>query len=175
MGCLIDFDGFQVPDRFGSQRFLCKEMAVTYLYKAETTRYTFQVGNFYDLPPKTRKTVSWVMRNIHGMRFIDTSADLPQHALGPLLSAIQASCIVDSNRPCIGYKGGHFERDILRSVGIPHYNLENVGCPRYDELLRLYNVHSTPSCGLHCYALPGKIVHCPIAKTMLFRKWLLNE
>ena len=115
------------------------------------------------------------MRNIHGMRFEDGDGDLPQHLIVPLLTAIQATCIVESNKPCISYKGGHYERDLLRAAGIPHYNLENIGCPRYDELLKLYNVIASPNCGLHCYVSPGKNVHCPQAETMLFRKWLLNE
>lgn len=175
IGCIIDVDGFPVPDNVHTNKFLCKELGVTYLYKPVSERYTFKVGKFYELPAKVRITASWVMRNIHGMRFEDTSSDLPQSSLMSILSAIQATCIVESNKPYIAYKGGHYERNLLRAMCIPHYNLENMGCPRYDELLTMYNVISSPTCGLHCYALPGKSVHCPQSETMLFRKWMLNE
>jgi len=168
-------DGFEIPTRSGGREFLCKELGVTYLYKDVTVRYTFQVGNFYELLPKARPTVAWVMRHIHGMKFEDREGDMPQSALLPLLLAIQADCILEANKFYIAYKGGRYERDMLREVNIPYYDLETIGCPRYDQLLSYFNVISSPTCGLHCYALKSKTVHCPQAETMLFRKWLLSE
>jgi hypothetical protein len=169
-------DGFSVPLGAGAgSKFLCKELAVTYLYKDVTTRYTFQVGNFYDLSTKAKSTVAWVMRHVHGMKFEDREGDLPQSSVEQLLIAIQAECITDCGRFYLAYKGGHYERDLLRNACIPYYNLETIGCPRYDQLLKQYNVITSPECGLHCHALKYITPHCPVAETMLFRKWLLNE
>ena len=38
---------------------------------------------------------------------------------------------------CVAYKGGHFERDLLKSLGTPAVNLEDHGCPRYKELMEI--------------------------------------
>lgn len=173
-GCIIDMDGFEIPVKEGGYKFLCKELGVSFLYKDVATRYTFQVGDFYSLLPKARITAAWVMRHIHGMKFEDRHGDFPQSSIYELLLTIQLECIAESGKSFIAYKGGHYERDLLREVGIPYYNLESIGCPRYDQLLKDYDVITSPTCGLHSYALKSKQPHCPQAETMLFRKWLMN-
>jgi hypothetical protein len=175
MGAIIDLDGFQIVNHEGYSQFLCKELGVTYLYKPVTDRFTFRVGNFHELPYKSKVVASYVTRNIHGMRFEDGPSDLDQHDLPAILLEIQAICVAESGRFQIGFKGGHIERDLLRSLRIPYFNLERIACPKYNKLLEMFNVISSPSCGLHCFARNGVVVHCPQAETMLYRKWLLDE
>ena len=153
----------------------CAKLGVAFIYKDQYLRYTFRVGSYYDLIPSTKTTVTWVMRNIHGMKFEDGPGDLAQEDLTKVLQHIQAIGITESGRSAIGYKGGHIERDALRKACIPHYNIEDVGCPTYNKLFRMYDVISAPTCGLHCYCREGVTVHCPVAETALFRKWLLDQ
>jgi hypothetical protein len=174
VGAVIDMDGFEIPVPGGENIFFCKEIGISYLFSEKTSRFTFQVGNFYDLLPRARPTVSWVMRNIHGMRFEDAPGDLPQNAVVQVLLAVQAECIVEGKKSYLAYKGGHHERRYLDSVGIPSFNLELAGCPRYTDLLKYYNVLSTPDCDLHCNGLPWKEMHCPFSEAILFRKWVLE-
>jgi hypothetical protein len=173
-GAVIDVDGFEIPVAGGGKLFLCKEIGISYLFNNKTDRYTFQVGNFYELLPRAKPIVAWVMRNIHGMKFEDGPGDLPQNSVLQVLLTVQAECIVNGKKPYLAYKGGHHERNYCESVGIPCFNLEMAGCPRYVDLLRHYNVISSPSCGLHCYGLPWKEMHCPLSESMLFKKWIFE-
>ena len=167
-------DGFQLRDKMGVQHFVCKELGISFLYKEQCSRFTFRVGEYYQLLPSCKAVVRWTMRNIHGLRFEDKAGDLPQEALPAVLKELCTIGVNESGRNVIAYKGGHFESDLLQAAGIQCYNLEELGCPKYRELLKMFDVLSAPSCGLHCYAYDHIAVHCPVAETMLFRKWLIG-
>lgn len=164
-----------MPDADGKQHFLCKELGVTLLYKDCSFRYSFIVGEYSNLSPPAKAIARWVMRKLHGLRFEDKPGDIAQQYVSDVIKEVQAMCFSECGKAAIAYKGGKFERDILRKANIPHYNLEIVGCPSYNKLIDMYDVISAPTCGLHCYAREDVRVHCPVAETMLFRKWLLCE
>ena len=39
----------------------------------------------------------------------------------------------NGERTAVGYKGGHVEKDLLMKLNIPCFNLETLGCPKYDK------------------------------------------
>ena len=162
-------------DSQGKAVFLCKELGVTYLHKDVGERYTFCVESYKKLAARVKNTIRWVTRNIHGLRFEDKPDDMPQDQLSDVLHLIQAIGFTESGRKALAFKGGICERDALYSAGIPCYDLESVGCPKFSSLLDMYDVKSNITCGLHRYNNPGVVVHCPVTETMFFRRWLLQE
>ena len=40
----------------------------------------------------------------------------------------------NKRRPVVAYKGGHYEKDLLSVLHIPHCNLETWGCPKIEEV-----------------------------------------
>lgn len=173
-GVIVDMDGFHLSINYNRPKFLCKELGVSYIYKDVTRGYTFSVGKYSSLSPSSQRTATWVMRNVHGMKFVDEIRDRPQDSVIEVLLAIQAECILDNKKFAIAYKGGNFEYELLEMAGIPSYNLEDVGCPKYEKLTELYEDDFRSCCNLHKYANPSKIIHCPQNETRLFRKWLLD-
>lgn len=69
----------------------------------------------------------------------------------------------------VGFKGGHCEWDLLVDLDIPHVNIEEMGCPRYEDL----------SCErfdrLACPYHRNNGYHCPKAEVAAFKYWLLEN
>lgn len=80
----------------------------------------------------------------------------------------------DYASPVVAYKGGNVERDTLNELGIKNLNLETLGCPKYDTLIRdpLYRDHSSP-CNIHI-TKSNKTYHCSLSEVKTFRKWYKN-
>lgn len=67
----------------------------------------------------------------------------------------------------MAYKGGHYEKDLLEKLGIPSFNLEELGCPKANQLAPRYD--GCPQCGLHQFG------HCPKQEVALFARWFCGE
>ena len=68
----------------------------------------------------------------------------------------------------VAYKGGHFEKDLLRRVGIPSINLESSGCPKAEVLFK--DLGWVETCGHHL--TPNAYHHCPKVEVEAFAMWL---
>lgn len=72
-------------------------------------------------------------------------------------------------RDVIAYKGGIIERDILEDLGIPYLNLEDLGCPRWDDMQS--RKYEELSCEYH----GRRNLHCPISEVASFKKWYVDH
>jgi len=66
----------------------------------------------------------------------------------------------------VAYKGGHIEKDLLKTMGIPSLNIESLGCPKADVLAPMFP--EARQCGLHNKG------HCPRQEVILFAKWIVH-
>lgn len=68
------------------------------------------------------------------------------------------------------YKEGQCERERLTSLNIPHVDLEQFGCPRY-EVIKGRRKYTRAGCRYHRL----KRKHCPRSEVLTFKSWLLQH
>jgi hypothetical protein len=74
-------------------------------------------------------------------------------------------------RDVFAYKGGHFEKDLLRVLEIPCIDLEEYGCPKAKSLFG--DLGWLETCGNHI----GKGMayeHCPKVESEAYGSWITN-
>lgn len=174
LGYLIDVDGFEV-----NSKFLVKELAVGCFDNNLITVFCFKVGKFSKLSAAQRSSVSWVTRHIHGLKFSDLPSDLPQSDVSV---EIEALCVSAERRGVlIGYKGGHYELDILKSLGYAHlgFNIEQLGCPKLEVLFQKYPNALDYQCENHMPITKTiknlTIAHCPRMELYCFMRFVSEQ
>lgn len=65
----------------------------------------------------------------------------------------------------VGFKGGHVEKDVLEELQIPYLNLEDLGCPRFDDM------DTKDLNRLACRYHRRLNLHCPAVEVTAFRRW----
>ena len=73
------------------------------------------------------------------------------------------------DKTVVAYKGGHYEKELLQRWGIPHFNLEQAQCPKFDTMTRLCR---PTSCGCHDH--PWRH-HCPQIECYHFVHWMRGQ
>ena len=68
----------------------------------------------------------------------------------------------------LAYKGGHYDRDLLRNLDIPSVNLESFGWPRAVHIIDQLDWRQ--SCGNHLEL--GAYEHCAKVEVEAFGLWL---
>lgn len=166
--CLcIDIDGFRMQD--GS--FITRELGWC---DGEVKR----VGSFHydhsyrweDLSPAECKTVQFVKHRLTGLPFRPSPAErikYPVRMQEELEHDILSLYEQNKNFHCnvVAYKGGTLERNILDKLQIPSFNLEELNCPKYDVLAKLYG--RTFNCNCH---VVGDF-HCSEDEVYVFMPW----
>ena len=68
----------------------------------------------------------------------------------------------------VAYKGGHYEKDLLKKLDISSVNLEELGCPKVDEIMSMYKRHdfTMARCRIHSHG------HCPMEEVGWMEFWL---
>ena len=166
--CLcIDIDGFRMQEK----TFIVRDLGWC---DGEVTRVgTFHYERGYrreDMRETDRKTIQFVKHLVTGLPFrpspqerikypMRSQEDVEQDVLALWNSYKNSFCNV------VAYKGGELERDILKRLGIPSFNLEELNCPKYDALVKLYG--KTFNCNCH---LVGDF-HCSEDEVYLFMRW----
>lgn len=69
----------------------------------------------------------------------------------------------------IAFKGGDCEKELLERLGIPYKNLEDLGCPRYDDMDTRRYKH------LACKYHKKKDLHCPMSEVTAFKDWFVEN
>ncbi|KAG8172488.1 hypothetical protein JTE90_009834 [Oedothorax gibbosus] len=69
----------------------------------------------------------------------------------------------------MAFKGGNIEKNVLWRLNIPYLDLEEYGCPKFDELKK--SLTSFKTCGFHI----DETLHCPQAEVTAFRAWMLEN
>ena len=160
---IIDLEGFYL-----SRGFFVRELGWCTIQGENDSQHFYSRLHYKDLNYKDRRTVNYVYKHIHGLRFEATyrEAALPQRDVDAIVRALYRGGLV-------AYKGGHLEKDLLDKMGLPSVNLEDFGCPKADLLWSKTEDHGK-SCGHH-KKQTFKLVHCPKQETFLFFQWLQNK
>lgn len=69
----------------------------------------------------------------------------------------------------VAFKGGECEKEVLERLGIPFKNLEDLGCPKYNEM------DTKKFRSFACKYHKNKDLHCPVAEVAAFKTWLLEH
>ena len=162
---IIDMDGFTI-----AKKFYCKELGVINIKNDEGSSYHFNLGiKWQDLSPKDRQNCKLVSEKIHKLQFEDPNG-IPLANLEGIVRDFYESIKRDT-LSTIGYKGGHFERDLLRKLKIPSVNLEDFGCPKAVYLFE--KLAWLETCGMHIGKDP--YLHCPKVEVEAFGCWLKEK
>ena len=116
---------------------------------------------------KSCKTIGYQYNHCHGLSFKANYKCRKPERLRDDILAIYAR--QPKNRPVVAYKGGHIEKDLLDSLGLPSCDLEIYGCPKF-EMLRDYS--TVQQCGHH---KDSSKHHCPVVETACFMTWLSSD
>lgn len=171
--CLIlDLEGFTV-----GKEFQVRELGY-YSWQGDRGSYFFDVTTPYKrVKDNEKKQIHYVSRCISGLPYRPAPCERPVHhqrAVRGLVRRLYREFRTDV-RTVVGFKGGHFERDILLAAKIPYRNIEDWGCPKYDRLRDQITVTSdTIDVGCGCHQDPT-IHHCPQVECELFWKWTRNN
>lgn len=161
---IIDMDGFTV-----TKKFYCRELGAIELGKDTADSQHFDMGICWqDLSVKDMKQCNFLTDKIHKLPFNNPCGTntLP---IGELKSVVQNfyQDIKRNDQSCIAYKGGHYERDLLKELAIPSVNLEKFGCPKASVLFD--NMIWLETCGQHFGERAYE--HCPRAEVLAFAQW----
>ena len=110
---VIDMDGFMI-----NGRFYCKEPRALRVGDAAARSFLFDIGvRWGDLTPKDRRTCRYVTQFIHKLPFgVPRSVEAFENsALGRITVEFYQRAWQNGSS-VIGYKGGHYEKDLLASL-----------------------------------------------------------
>ena len=169
--CLcIDIDGFRLQDG----TFITRELGWC---DGEVKR----VGSFHydhgyrweNMSPTDRKTIQFVKNRVAGLPFRPSPDERRRYFLRRQedlehdILRLYNDSMEGTPKYCnvVAYKGGTLERNILNKLQIPSFNLEELSCPKYDVLAKLYG--RTFNCKCH---LVGDF-HCSEDEAYMFMQW----
>lgn len=164
-------DGFQKK-----KEFFCRELG----YCALTPNYNDSI--LFDLTEVSKTftkqewdTATFTKHRIHGLSLRPFYAEKNLEDLEQLemfIRIIRFRTSGNGNKNIVAYKGGHFERDVLNRMDVPSINLEDLNCPKFDELIKFYEPDDLPQdCGHHIQKF-NKVFHCPKVECYVFAEWL---
>ena len=156
---ILDLDGY----RLKSGQFIVRELGWCTIRGENDSQHFYSPMRYKDLSYKDRRTVNYVYRHIHGLRF---EAALPQREVESVIRALYKGGI-------IAYKGGQVEKELLDKMELPHVDLEDFNCLKADALW-FSDFHAGTSCGHHKIDTM-KFIHCPKQETFLFFHWLKTK
>lgn len=125
----------------GGKVFLCRELACVEIATNRLFRAVFRLDRSYaSLSLKDRSSVDYVTKRVHGMSFDDRAIPPEDECLLVSQTAVcdTVKLILKNYKGenlAVGYKGGNVEYDLLRKIGVPCFNIEEIGCPKFDDLM----------------------------------------
>lgn len=163
---ILDLDGYRI--RSG---FILREMGV-YSQRYGSLSWMFEnTLPFFYLDRKDQHTCHYVYRHVHGLPFESTPTEkaYPQHLVKHLVDVTYHQSKTHGKQ-LAAYKGGRLEKDLLQELQIPCINLEDLGCPKVEELVAV-GFKPGSSCGHHL----KPTLHCPKQETYLFYQWMQSQ
>ena len=162
--CLIlDLEGF-----FINKTFHVRELGY-YTWNEEHGCHAFRILIPHkDLGQKDKQTVNFIINKIHGLSYQPSEAEHPQHRrVKPRMVQDLYQDYSTPDRPVVGYKGDHMEKNLLNKLNFPSLDLGTLGCPKCDVLRSQDLKHYTllPSCGFH---KDDTRHHCPVTECHAF-------
>ena len=165
--CMVmDMDGFHVLDKFYP-----REVAYVSLTENDWTEsYRFKLNHLVPhLTEKNWKTVNFCKKYIHGLTFKSLPGERDLFHVENLETLVKNAyiCSKRKERDLVAYKGGQVEKELLKKLDIPSINLEDYGCPKYDNLPE----PDVKDCGFHI----AKKLHCPKKECTAFATWIKKQ
>ena len=77
-------------------------------------------------------------------------------------------------RLVVAYKGGIQEKLLLHKLGLPYLDLEDLGCPRFDQLVDEPGTRWF-DCSRHIHMRPYIVPHCSEEECYQFVTWTLDR
>ena len=139
---------------------------------AAARSYFFDIEvNWRDLSVKDGKPCAYGMNHIHKLPFGVPPGVKPYSisSVGNIVSE-RFKAVCKSENSVVAYKGSHYEKDLLASLGIPAIDLEDYGCPKAKDLMKTMVWLET--CGHHL--VPDAYAHCPKVEVEAYAQWLGN-
>ena len=161
---IIDLDGFVVRNSFQT-----RELGY-YTWQGDKGVHFFDIDHRYTyqkIRQKDRATIDYVSKCVTGLPYRPAQCERPVYQQKDLRKVIRNLYLEfrTEQRTHIGFKGGHFEKDLLRDLSIPYVDIEEWGCPKYDDLA----VTKRPDgCGCHS---DDERFHCAQAECEAFWNW----
>lgn len=160
---VVDFEGF----KHKSKPFVVKELAVC---SDNLDAMTFKPpSDFAQLTHEEQRGFSWCTHNLHGIHWCDGMYDYSD--LYPIATAIR----LRHPKTLFYSKGTEKCAFLTKLVGFTVQNLEDLGCPKVDEL---NDLDSAQVCPIHCKCCAPEsrlVSHCALRKVILFSKWLKEQ
>ena len=163
---IIDLEGFTIQGEFQ-----VRELGY-YSWQGDRGGCFFDVTVPYrKLNKRDRSTVALVTQHVSGLPYRPSPKERPVFHRRDLKREIRRLYREFSTdvRRVVGFKGGHFEKDILVALKIPYKNIEEWGCPRYDEI-RHSVIDTSNDVGCGCHKHP-ETNHCPQVECEVFWEW----
>ncbi|XP_043488059.1 uncharacterized protein LOC122514990 [Polistes fuscatus] len=124
---------------------------------------------FSTLCESDRRTACYVTNKVHGIPFRDFCPE--KYEKNHVHLELNKFRQRHGSKLLIAYKGGHIERDLLIQASITGFNLEDFDCPKYEDLIKIYDDSKFRNCYLHTSAKSTQPVHCPVVETLVYREW----
>ena len=163
---LIDFEGFYL-----NNVFKCREMGWR-SWNNHRGNIKYKMLHYFEaLREKDKVTAKCVTKHIHGLTFNvgDHEHPKPQECLYQDVYELY-NTFKTLQQDLVGYKGGHFEKDVLNELNIPCINLEEWGCPKFDKLMKR-GFPRVVNCGHHIH----NWTHCATVECEAFWTWLMSQ
>ena len=135
--CMVIYlEGFQSSKDSGAI-FLVREFGWCKWNRTMTGNTHFDHGwRWRDLSKNVQRTVSYAIDRVHGLSFKPRVHEhsLPVSTVPDLVMELQSK-FSTPERLVVVYKGGIQEKLLLHKLGLPCLDLEDLGCPRFDQLV----------------------------------------
>ena len=165
---IIDMDGFLIH-----KKFLCEELGIPKVGDVSAKSYFFDFDMcLSELDEKSRRHCMYLKHKIHHLPFgaPPNSNAIKLTELETIVRSFYDNHKFD-HKSRIGYKGGHYEKDILKKLGIPSLNLEELGCPKASVLFR--NLVWLETCRNH--TTWDNYEHCAKVEVEAYGDWLERQ
>ena len=128
-----------------------------------------------DLSKKDQRTVSYANDRIHGLSLKPGTHEhsLPVSTLPDLVMELHTK-FSTPKRLVVAYKEGIQEKLLLDKLGLPYLDLEDLGCPRYDQLVDEPGMRRF-DCSRHLHMRPDIVSHCSGEECYQFATWTLEK
>ncbi len=166
---VLDLDGFTVNGEFKT-----RELGYATLATNESGVYHFDPQIYMKTLSHTDKsTAGYAAYQIHGM-FVIPDFDEPTCKISILEKIVSMLYEIHKHpiRYVVGYKGGHIEKDLLEKLDIPCLNIEELGCPRYNQIGTSTFTDISENCDFHHHYRGQGFPHCARREAEVFREWL---
>ena len=172
---VIDLEGFQLSKDSGAT-FLVREFGWCKWDRTMTGNTHFDHGWCWrDLSEKDQRTVSYAIDRVHQLTFKPGAHEhsLPVSTLPDLVMELHSK-FSTPERLVVAYKGGIQEKLLLHKLGLPCLDLEDLGCPRFDQLVDEPGMQRF-DCSHHLHMRPDIVPHCPEEECYQFVTWTLEH